>query len=199
MIRPRAGQVQLKQRGACDHGSDWASQAPIGCLAYSAGADRCAGTVGEPGPAGELVRRLQPFGGRHTTAGRPSRSTREKDRVILPQSAHLANSRSALIAAEPSQANFRATLHCERDGALGHRVAPLRGMSPARHLDCRGWGSGRSPFATASKASGWSFGAALFPRRFRIGWPLRRDLRRALPRRLPGAGQAGRILAPASR
>jgi hypothetical protein len=79
--------------------------------------------------------------------------------------------------AERSQANFRATLRRRACGALPHRIADC-GMSPARHLDCRGWGSGRARLATTSDASGWSFGAALFPRRCRSGWPLRRDRQR---------------------
>lgn len=92
---------------------------------------------------------------------------------------------------------FAPLCDAEGGGALGHQEARLR-MSPARHLDCRRWGSGRSPFTTASKASGWSFGAALFPRRFRSGWPLRRD-------RWRRAGYAARsdptcyLLTPASR
>ena len=123
---------------------------------YSPRADRCAGT------GGELVLRLQPFGGRHTTAGRPPRSTREKDRVILPQSAHLANSRSTLIVPNLVRQTFARLCEARRCGAPGHRSPDWR-VSPARHLDCRRWGSTGGSIATASKASGWSFGRGIVP------------------------------------
>jgi len=136
--------------------------APGPAESWSCGYSRSA--VGTRRPVGRLAPRKRRIG----SSFRNRRIWRTRDRLSWPPS---------LV-----RQTFARLCEARRCGAPAHRSPDCR-LSPARHLDCRRWGSTRGSIATASKASGWSFGRGIVPPAMSLRMAAQTRSPRALGRR----------------